>query len=209
MARFVKPNGTNFEGLGNFSQTRFGTYLNEVFDVATGMMSNPGGEPKLDVGLHCFSYAMVLANEFYFDGKSGADAMELKQQGRDSWPTSDWLSQSLHKVHIKGEDRVTKVHFVEFFSDKFKDELKLPIRARHEYTQETFVRLYEDYLAKVFDMAWDMMLRKPHRDDYLTDEGEGTLGGHCFRYAALLAGEFYFTPGVDKGGFHDSLDVTS
>ena len=48
-------------------------------------------------------------------------------------------------------------------------------------TVET-TKSYEQYLDKLFDACTAMMLPADKKD----------LGGHCFRYGALMAGEFYF-----------------
>merc|ERR1712066_775357 len=48
-------------------------------------------------------------------------------------------------------------------------------------------KFYEAFLEKNFQSALSMML----------PQKKSTLGGHCFRYAGLMAGEFYFDAAKD------------
>ena len=47
---------------------------------------------------------------------------------------------------------------------------------------EGSIPAYDECLNKIFDACTGLMLPADKKD----------LGGHCFRYGALMAGEFYF-----------------
>ena len=79
---------------------------------------------------------------------------------------ADW-----EKVAKDKNGRVAQTQFREHFTKKHKD-LLVPETKKH----------YQAFLDLNFQSALAMML----------PEKKATLGGHCFRYAALMAGEFYF-----------------
>merc|ERR1719464_380396 len=135
---------------------------------------------QVDLGKHCFGYAHLLAGEFY-NGPAGGkgepkDLLGLRggTAGRHSALflgrlreelDSDW--EKIDKV--KG--RVTQAAFVDYFARKYEESCPFD-------QQEAFKK----FLAQDFLAASAMM--KPRVTK--------TIGGHCFRYAAMMAGEFYF-----------------
>jgi hypothetical protein len=54
------------------SKDSFDAFLDRAFDAGVGLMLAPGKPEKADLGRHCFSYALLLAGEFYF--QAAADA---------------------------------------------------------------------------------------------------------------------------------------
>merc|ERR1711924_295998 len=54
------------------------SYLNYIFTTALSLMLP---NQKTDLGKHCFGYATILANEFYFDGQP-ADGLSLKADSK-------------------------------------------------------------------------------------------------------------------------------
>lgn len=159
---------------GTPKRPEYTQYLNELFTTATALMLP---SKKNDLGKHCFGYAMMLAGEFYFDKpldrlsltKSGAlDGLQSVRSELDA----DWAS--VPKDEVSG--RVSL--------DGFKYYMIMKHGAR--LTPET-QGVYEQFLEQNFRSALSMML--PEQKD--------TLGGHCFRYASLMAGEFYFDAAKD------------
>jgi hypothetical protein len=154
-------------------------YVNALFDTATAMMLPA---EKTDLGKHCFGYAALLAHEFYAQGKpedmlaltsstKPADRLAAIRQDLDA----DWAA-----VEKDEEGRVAVDVFVSYFLGKYTGNIA-------PENQGSF----EKFLVQDFQSALAMMLPKQ----------KTTLGGHCFRYASLMAGEFYFDGnGADKLG---------
>lgn len=149
-------------------------YLNTLFDTGTSLMLPA---QKTDLGRHCFGYVTILANEFYFE--EPADLLALKFLKVDQampdqlGPLRQEMDADWSRVEKDGESRVTLEAFVTYFLNKFGPEL----------APESF-QYFESFLVQNFQSALAMMLGTPPE--------RTTLGGHCFRYAALMAGEFYF-----------------
>jgi hypothetical protein len=145
-------------------------FLNEVCTTAVHLMLPAS---KTDLGKHCFGYACLLANEFYFEG-GPADTLSLtsaskpedRLAGMRQQMDSDWAA-----VAKDEKGRVTFPAFEEYFLNKHAGQLE-------PQCQES----YRTFLQSNFRSSLAMML--PDQKD--------TLGGHCFRYASMMAGEFYF-----------------
>lgn len=155
-------------------------FLDSVFDAAFGMaLLRPQlavdyhGKPTL--GVHSFKYASVMAGEYYFGGHDGQDRLRLSEV---QTLTDDW--KSAPKVEVGGQNRVTEEGFAHVYKTRFARLLT-----------ENTMPAYEEFLGLVFSASFDMMLAKPDLDSKRF-EGAGTLGGHCFRYAGLMARKFYF-----------------
>lgn len=144
-------------------------YVNALFDMATAMMLPA---KKTDLGKHCFAYGLLLAFEFYWG--TPADRLCLASSDRPMDPYSEIrsaLDLDWSKVAKDSEGRVKFEAFKSYFVRKYANVL----------TQGTLL-CYEAFLKQTFCSCLSMMLPK------LKD----SLGGHCFRYGALMAGEFYF-----------------
>ena len=79
---------------------------------------------------------------------------------------ADWAS-----VPKNEKGRCDRKSFVSFLLDKHKDQYDDGSKAH-----------FEKFLNATFDASTALMLPAQKAD----------LGGHCFRYGALMAGEFYF-----------------
>merc|ERR1712032_598105 len=144
-------------------------YANKLFDTATALMLP---SRKDDLGKHCFGYAYLLATEFYAD--SPQDQLQLVSSNKPNDELAsvrDELDADWAAVQKDGDGRVTLDAFKSYF---LKKNAKVLVPAS--------CPAYEAFLDKDFESALAMML--PAK--------ETTLGGHCFRYGALMAGEFYF-----------------
>lgn len=152
------------------------SYLQSVFDGAVAMMLPT---VKTDLGKHCFTYASILAEEFYAADGSAPDKLGLVA-GANAELDADWAA-----VSKNSEGRVALESFKQFYTNKYSFDLQV---------QGQMVA-FTSFLEKVFLSARVMMLLLPDKF------AKGTLGGHCFRYAGLMVGEFYFggTP-ADKLG---------
>lgn len=153
----------------------FEKYANSLFDTGLAMMLPA---PKTDLGKHCFGYASLLAPEFY--GDKPKDTLALVADKRPLDELSDIrveLDEDWTQVPKDSENRVAQQDFVDYFINKHGSKLT---GGRKDY---------ERFLKQIFKSALAMML----------PEEKSTLGGHCFRYGALMAGEFYFgsKPGAD------------
>jgi len=144
-------------------------YVNSLFDNATAMMLPA---QKTDLGKHCFGYAVLMASEFYWGQPADRLCLTGSERPQDQYAQIrseldlDWSS-----VAKDSEGRVPFEAFRDYFVAKYSNLL----------IQET-VPCYIAFLKKNFCACLSMMLPK------LKD----TLGGHCFRYGAMIAGEFYF-----------------
>lgn len=58
---------------GEGTKQAFTEFLDRCFDAGVGLMLAPGKDEKTDVGRHCFSYSLLLANEFYFQAAAAAE----------------------------------------------------------------------------------------------------------------------------------------
>jgi len=151
----------------------FMEYLSAIFEMSTGMMLP---NVKSDLGRHCFSYGYMMSKEFYGEDGSSLDVLNLKNGARPDLD-ADWTA-----VENDGAGRVTQAAF----KDAMKQKHGSKVDTAHEAAFDT-------YLDQAFTVGLSMMLPAE----------KSSLGGHCFRYAALAAGEFYFT---DKGA--DVLGLT-
>jgi len=152
----------------------FEAFANDLFDASTGLMLPA---QKADLGKHCFSYGYLLSKEFYADKPE--DQLSLVAEGRpvDSLQElreqldSDWAA-----VRKDDDGRVTLEAFKEQMVSKHAGQLVPESSAN-----------FEASLELDFKSALSMMLPAQ----------KTTLGGHCFRYAGLMAGEFYFDAAKD------------
>jgi len=145
-------------------------YVESLHDTGLALMLP---NKKTDLGKHCFGYSVLLAQEFYLEGK-GPDCLALQgDPAKDVSMASvqQELTNAWETVKKDDNGRVTKDAFCEYHLDKYADRLV-------EETKED----YKAFLEMDFQTALNMML----------PEEKTTLGGHCFRYGSLMAGEFYF-----------------
>lgn len=165
-------------------------YLGAVFQAATAMMLPA---KKSDLGKHCFNYAKILAGEFYTESGEYADSLGLLpgKAPKNSMAAaaaadlaSDW--DAVDKVD---SGRVTWDAFVNFYVGKYESRLE---KAKEGEEREVVIASFKNYLGTLFFAGRMMMLQAPGGKFNL-----GTLGQHCFSYAGLMAGEFYF-PGGPK-----------
>lgn len=140
-------------------------YLQSVFDSAIAMMLPA---VKTDLGKHCFTYASILAEEFYAADGSAPDKLGLVG-GANAELDADWTA-----VSKNSEGRVALESFKQFYTTKYSLQVQGQTVA------------FTSFLEYVFLSARMMMLLLPDKF------AKGTLGGHCFRYAGLMVGEFYF-----------------
>jgi len=159
----------------------FVTYVNALFDAGTSMMLPA---QKEDLGKHCFGYASLLVGEFY--GPLPQDRLCLNQAYKPDDIYAEvriMLDEDWAAVEKDADGRVTIDAFINIFFAKYNDFL----------VNET-APYYQAFLEQLFNTSLSMML----------PEEKTTLGGHCFRYAALMAGEFYFDAAKEAMG----LEVT-
>lgn len=126
-----------------------------------------------------FSQAVILAGEFYFprplDALNDLDRAHLELE--NAW-------SAVPKV--EGEDRVDQQGFTTYFEELHSSRFILD--PQHE---SNFKKAFKTHLGKAFDVGVSMMLPAQ----------KTTVGKHCFRYAAMVANEFYFPgSGADKLG---------
>lgn len=147
----------------------FETYLGAIFEASTAMMLP---SVKNDLGQHCFGYGFLLAGEFY--GDKPRDQLKLvagsKPKDKLTSVRAD-LDRDWEQVLKDDNGRVTLYGFVNYFLEKHSGSLDAATKG-----------VYTMFLQKTFQSCLKMML-----PDIKT-----TLGGHCFRYGDLMAGEFYF-----------------
>eukprot|EP00419_Tripos_fusus_P016335 CAMPEP_0172740566 /NCGR_PEP_ID=MMETSP1074-20121228/125161_1 /TAXON_ID=2916 /ORGANISM="Ceratium fusus, Strain PA161109" /LENGTH=263 /DNA_ID=CAMNT_0013570707 /DNA_START=1 /DNA_END=792 /DNA_ORIENTATION=- len=188
-----------FQKLGLLSEPgkqNFLTFLGNVFEAAFSMMllhpqlSEKYYEGMPTLGEHCFKYAGALAGEYYFGGSDGLDQLGLSgvKALNDDW-------NSAAKEQVGGQGRVSLESFKQVYVTKFASLLNDQTRPR-----------YKEFLSFTFAASFNMMLAKSDLDAKKDQNGGGTLGGHCFRYAGLMAGEFYFSGG---SGYSDLLHLVS
>jgi len=155
----------------------FDVHAKAVFHAATAMML-----PKLkkDVGKHCFSFGVIMVGEFYSHDGSVPDFLGLTSATAPQDVTLrtvyDTMNADWNEVQKNAKDRVVQKDFHDFYMQKFRTTLVDPAEAI----------AYSAYLDKCFYAGRTMMVALPEKF------GLGSLGGHCFRYAGLLAREFYF-----------------
>jgi len=166
-------------------------FLNHLFDSAVQLMLP---KEKTDLGKHCFGYAAIFAEEFYF-GKP-RDILGLNTEPRPldglagvrAGLDADWAAVSKDEA-----GRVTFEAFKALMCDKHQGSI-IPQIAEQ----------YNTFLSTTFKTASALMLPNV----------KTTLGGHCFKYAALMAAEFYFgaarelATGSGSSSVADVLDVT-
>jgi len=165
----------SFAPLNAVKRDAFQHYVNILFDSGLAMLLPA---KATDLGKHCFGYIALLVNEFYGDepedrlGLVGADRPD-----DDLFLLRAELDQDWENIEKDEDERVSWTAFRDYFLEKYADKLA-------GASKVAFV----EFLEKDFASALAMML--PRR--------RITIGGHCFRYAALLAGEFYFDTGFDS-----------
>lgn len=163
----------------------FQQYANILFDTGAAMM---GPSRRTDLGKHCFGYASFLASEFYAD--KPLDCLGLARFERpddELFLLRAELDQDWERIRKDENGLVTRASFKEFFVEKYGEKL-IP-ESRH---------IFISFLDQDFSVCASMLL--PDR--------KTAIGGHCFRYGALLAGEFHFDAAIDaamdsKGGRFD------
>jgi len=202
-----------FLDMGLLSQTgvpNYIIYLKSVFETAFSLLmfaddDIPENYDDMASTLeeHGFKYAGALAGEYYFGGNSGADRLNLSDVVvlSDAWHDAD-------KVQIKGKNRVTPESFEQVYLSRFEYQVQAVTRATVDSERVYLSKVepaYKQFLAKTFDTSFKMMLAVPDLASKMYN-GKGTLGEHCFRYAGLMAGEFYFPSG---GGRRDLLHLVS
>jgi hypothetical protein len=155
---------------------------------------------QTELGRHCFGYAALLAGEFHFNN-SNSPADRLCLMSSAERPVDDRVASARADLDIdwdavskdKNEQRVSLSQFCTYFLKKYESRL-VPETKKH----------FETFLKSNFQSALAMMLPQKMK----------TLDEHCFRYAALIAGEFYFdaakhaeTGCGDSGAVADILNI--
>lgn len=159
----------------------FDQYANALFDTGTALMLPA---QKTDLGKHCFGYMTLLAPEFYGDkfyGDKPKDSLSLAVKKKPDDEFSDVRADfdaDWERVPKDATGRVTEDAFVNYFTAKYEMKQKLVPQTKY---------IYMMFLKQNFKTCLSMML----------PEKKSTLGGHCFRYGALVAGEFYFDAAKD------------
>lgn len=159
----------------------FQQYANILFDTGAAMM---GPSRRTDLGKHCFGYASLLASEFY--GEKPLDCLGLAKSERpddELFLLRAELDQDWERVRKDEIGLVTRAAFKDYFLEKYIEKL---IPESRQY--------FMTFLDQDFSVCASMML--PERNS--------TIGGHQFRYGALLAGEFHFEAAIDA-----AMDATS
>jgi len=159
----------------------FQQYANILFDTGAALM---GPSKRTDLGKHCFGYASILVSEFY--GDKPEDRLGLARWERpddELFFLRAELDQDWDRIGKDEHGAVTREAFKEYFLDKYAEKL---IPESRQY--------FVSFLEQDFRLCSSMML--PQR--------KKSLGGHTFRYGALLAGEFHFDAAMDA-----AMDSTS
>jgi len=164
----------------------FEVYVDSLVDAVLGLTLP---SVRVELGKHAFSYAVLLAGEFYGSAQhKGEDRLSLAALRR---PTDefgrlrDTLDADWSMVQKDPSGRADLVSFVSHFTWKHSSLLNATSQS------------YREFLERTFKACLAMML--PVRRQ--------TLGGHPFRYGALLAGEFHFPSVEDKSGAADVLEL--
>lgn len=142
-------------------------YQQEIFNLVT----------IAPLDKHGFGYAWLLSLEFYFPDSGPKDALALAGQNRPDdalKPLRTTLDEHWQFINPKVGGRVPYPLFEDYFVKHYRAELQMQSGWETE-------DIFKVYLKQVFDVGLAMM--KPKTKD--------SLGGHCFRYAALLVGEFF------------------
>lgn len=156
-------------------------YVNCLMDVGAAM-SLPS--VKTELSKHEFSYCYILRNEFYADDPD--DYVQIRATASpkgEAIELRDEVSADWNAVSKDGDGRVGLDVFKKYFLEKHKDKISAQM-----------VVSYKTYLEAVFKACCAMMTpvkntRPPWKNRTLSD--------HCFRYGALMAGEFHFESGMD------------
>jgi len=154
----------------------FDQFVNSLFDTGTALMLPA---QKSDLGKHCFGYATLMVPEFYGEKPNDALSLAAPASTRPDDGIADVriaLDEDWANVEKNEDGRVTSEAFVNHFMGKFKDRLV-----------DGSAPQYRQFLETNFKSSCNMML----------PEEKDSLGGHCFRYGALMAGEFYFDAAKD------------
>mmetsp|Transcript_68 Transcript_68/g.225 ORF Transcript_68/g.225 Transcript_68/m.225 type:complete len:246 (-) Transcript_68:31-768(-) len=147
----------------------FKGYARALAVVAAAM--KPGGG---NLDKHGFGYAYLLTPEYYFPDTGPSDSLYLVSQDRpnDAFQSLRSELDAHWAATPKVGGRVRFERFEAHFVDHYHEQLQ-GAEAEAEF---------RGYLRKVFDAGLAMM--RPKATD--------SLPGHCFRYVALLVGEFSF-----------------
>lgn len=205
-------------------QEEFRLFLAKVFEASVAMMPPvEAGPPRVykdTLGGHCFKYASILAHEYYFlrvptdhldlvkpvgDRDFHASPLKLLQFEMDSeW--SDAEPDKIPSGELKG--RITRDNFIHFYGQFYSNRVQGPegggtTAAGEELPEQAPTsEVFEEFLGRTWDAAhemmnpWGAMMRKE------------SLGAHCFKYAGVLVGEYYFTGNPGTGGFpQNRLDL--
>lgn len=172
------------DNMSNQKAAAYAKFVGSMFETGVAMMLP---NKKHDLGKHGFGYASLLCAEFY--GDNPADRLQLAGPGRpkDAFKglraelDKDWA-----RVEKDSDDRVTLDAFTEYFLKKYAN--------RPCMKNDTGIAAFKTFLAQNFESSCAMML----------PEHKSTLGGHGFRYAGLMTGEYYF-----EGSGRDALMVTT
>jgi hypothetical protein len=128
---------------------------------------------KHTFGKHSFGYISLMCAEFYGDKPS--DRLQLAGDARPAdqhQALREELDADWKAVEKDKDGRVGWDAFRDYYFSKYEDRVTDPTRKA----------LFKMFIDKDFAAACSMMLPAEKQ----------TLGGHCFRYAGLMAGEFHF-----------------
>jgi len=195
-----KEHAKSQKHLTDDNTANFEIYLHSLFDTAIAMMSAvtwssvpwsiPGARGADPVGFnslgkHCFGYAFLLAEAFYFAGpNSGADPLGLASKNE---LVGEW-NDLAKKWKLVGEwnGRINKKIFKAQMKEKYSSQWPLYV-ADSGIGDPVKMQRYSEFLDLVFDSGIQMMRGAYNDEAHLT-----TLGKHCYAYADLMAAEFYF-----------------
>lgn len=155
-------------------------YINVLFEVGMAMALP---SVKTELSKHEFSYCYIIKNEFYAEDPD--DSLGLRANGTPTGfavPLKESVSADWDGVTKDGDGRVGLEAFKKYFLEKYKGQLSPEV-----------VGSYKTYLEKIFMACCAMMTPVKHtRPPWKTR----ALPDHCFRYGAMLAGEFHFELGA-------------
>ena len=103
---------------GNEEGAAYGAFLAAVFDAGTAMMLP---SQKMDLGQHCYGYAHIFAQEFYFGGNNGQDLLGLQaplppaKAGTPFANVHAFVNNDFASVEKDSNGRVTRDAFKKYF----------------------------------------------------------------------------------------------
>ena len=95
------------ELMGAGTKQVYRQFLDRCFDAGVGLMLAPGKEEKADVGRHCFSYSLLLANEFYFKAAAAAEGASCPCATPVADQLALWPSHA-HRKHVTARDQAMR-----------------------------------------------------------------------------------------------------